>query len=50
MSHVAVVVVAAAVGAVVAGSRSYRAIAEWVADLPAESAVSLSIDAQRRPS
>ena len=48
--HAAVVVIAAAVCAVVAGSRSYTAIAEWVADLPSDAAVMLGIDAGRRPS
>jgi predicted transposase YbfD/YdcC len=48
--HAAVVVVAAAVCAVVAGSRSYTAIGEWVADLPSDTAVRLGIDADRRPS
>jgi DDE_Tnp_1-associated len=36
--------------AVVAGSRSYTAIAEWVADLPEQTAGLLGIDARRRPS
>ncbi|MER7283397.1 transposase family protein [Dactylosporangium sp. NPDC000244] len=44
------VVVTAAVCAVVAGNRSYTAIGEWVADLPADTAVLLGIDADRRPS
>src|SRR3954447_13744925 len=48
--HAAVVVIAAAICAVVAGSRSYTAIAEWVADLPGDTAVLLGIDADRRPS
>ena len=48
--HGAIVVVAAAVCAVVAGSRSYTAIGEWVADLPGDTAVLLGIDACRRPS
>ncbi|MFD0575004.1 ISAs1 family transposase [Dactylosporangium darangshiense] len=48
--HRLAVVVTAAVCAVVAGYRSYTAIAEWVADLPADTAVLLSIDAHRRPS
>src|SRR4051794_36730188 len=48
--HCAVVVIAAAVCAVVAGSRSYTAIAEWVADLPAETANVLGIEVDRRPS
>ncbi|MCM0673341.1 transposase family protein [Micromonospora phytophila] len=42
--------VAAAVWAVVAGYRSYAAIGEWVADLPADTAAALGIDADRRPS
>jgi predicted transposase YbfD/YdcC len=48
--HRLATVVAAAVCAVVAGYRSYAAIAEWVADLPAEAAARLGIDAARRPS
>lgn len=44
------VVVSAAICAVVAGYRSYTAIAEWVADLPADTAALLGIDANRRPS
>jgi predicted transposase YbfD/YdcC len=48
--HRLTVVVTAAVCAVVAGYRSYTAIAEWVADLPADTAVLLGIDADRRPS
>jgi predicted transposase YbfD/YdcC len=48
--HRLAVVVTAAVCAVVAGYRSYTAIAEWVADLPADTAVLLDIDADRRPS
>src|SRR4051794_6595432 len=48
--HHLVVVVTAAVCAVVAGYRSYTAIAEWVADLPADPAVILGIDVHRRPS
>ncbi|WP_172894136.1 ISAs1 family transposase [Micromonospora purpureochromogenes] len=48
--HRLVTVVAAAVCAVVAGYRSYTAIGEWVADLPADTAVLLGIDASRRPS
>jgi hypothetical protein len=43
-------VLTAAVCAVVAGYRSYTAIAEWVADLPAATAVLLGIDPDRRPS
>src|SRR5207248_11088302 len=48
--HRLTVVLTAAVCAVVAGYRSYTAIAEWVADLPAETAVLLGIDTDRRPS
>jgi len=48
--HGLAVVVAAAVCAVIAGYRSYTAIGEWVADLPAETAAALGIDAGRRPS
>jgi predicted transposase YbfD/YdcC len=43
-------VIAMAVCAVMAGYRSYTAIGEWVADLPAESAARLGIDPRRRPS
>ena len=48
--HRLTVVITAAVCAVVAGYRSYTAIAEWVQDLPASTAVLLGIDADRRPS
>jgi predicted transposase YbfD/YdcC len=48
--HALAVVVAAAICAVVAGYRSYTAIGEWVADLPAETATALGIEAGRRPS
>ncbi|MGA3488382.1 transposase family protein [Micromonosporaceae bacterium DT55] len=48
--HALVTVVAAAVCAVVAGYRSYPAIGEWVADLPADTAAVLGIDPGRRPS
>jgi predicted transposase YbfD/YdcC len=48
--HQLAVVVTAAVCAVVAGYRSYTAIGEWVADLPADTAVVLGIDTDRRPS
>ncbi|KHD73917.1 transposase, partial [Actinoplanes utahensis] len=44
------VVVIAAVCAVIAGSRSYTAIAEWVADVPATTARALGIAPDRRPS
>lgn len=44
------VVLTAAVCAVVAGYRSYTAIGEWVADLPADTAMLLGIDVDRRPS
>lgn len=44
------VVLTAAVCAVVAGYRSYTAIAEWVADLPTDTALLLGIDPDRRPS
>src|SRR3954454_22807062 len=47
--HRLTVVVPAAVCAVVAGYRSYTAIAEWVADLPDDTAGLLGIDADRRP-
>ncbi|MGS2620091.1 ISAs1 family transposase [Micromonospora sp. LZ34] len=48
--HRLVVVVTAAVCAVVAGYRSYTAIAEWVADVPAATALALGIAPDRRPS
>jgi predicted transposase YbfD/YdcC len=48
--HHLTVVLTAAVCAVVAGYRSYTAIAERVADVPADTAVLLGIDADRRPS
>ncbi len=48
--HRLAVVLTAAVCAVVAGSRSYTAIAEWVADLPEQTADLLGIDTRRRPS
>ena len=48
--HRLTVVVTAAVCAVVAGYRSYTAIAEWVADLPDDTAGLLGIDTARRPS
>jgi predicted transposase YbfD/YdcC len=48
--HALTVVVTAAVCAVVAGYRSYTAIAEWVADLPATTATAVGIDPNRRPS
>ena len=48
--HRLAAVLTAAVCAVVAGCRSYTAIAEWVADLPAGTAVLLGIDPDRRPS
>jgi hypothetical protein len=44
------VVITTAVCAVVAGYRSYTAIAEWVTDLPADTAMLLGIDRGRRPS
>ena len=44
------VVVSAAVCAVLAGYRSYTAIAEWVDDVPATIAFTLGIDPDRRPS
>jgi predicted transposase YbfD/YdcC len=43
-------VVTAVVCAVVAGYRSYTAIAEWVADVPDQTALVLGIAADRRPS
>jgi hypothetical protein len=50
MRHRLTAVVTAAVGAVVAGYRSDPAIAEWVADLPAATALALGIAPDRRPS
>jgi predicted transposase YbfD/YdcC len=44
------VVVTAAVCAVVAGYRSYTAIAEWVADVPDATVLALGIAPDRRPS
>ena len=46
--HRLVVVFTAAVCAVVAGYRSYTAIGEWVADLPADTAALLGIDPRQR--
>jgi predicted transposase YbfD/YdcC len=48
--HQLSVVVTAAVCAVVAGYRSYAAIAEWVADVPDTTVHALGIAADRRPS
>lgn len=49
--HRLTVVITTAVCAVVAGYRSYTAIAEWVTDLPADTAMLLGIDpGRRRPS
>ncbi|MEV0733601.1 ISAs1 family transposase [Polymorphospora sp. NPDC050346] len=48
--HQLTVVVTAAVCAVVAGYRSYAAIAEWVADVPATTALALGMTPDRRPS
>lgn len=50
MRHRLSVVVTAVVCAVVAGYRSYAAIAEWVADVPDETAQALGIvaDGARR--
>ncbi len=48
--HRLTVVVTAAVCAVVAGYRSYAAIAEWVADVPAATALALGMTPDRRPS
>jgi DDE_Tnp_1-associated len=48
--HRLATVVAAAVCAVLAGYRSYTAIGEWVADLPAQAAARLGIQPDRRPS
>ncbi|GID91404.1 hypothetical protein Adi01nite_08160 [Amorphoplanes digitatis] len=48
--HRLTVVVTAAVCAVVAGYRSYTAIAEWVADAPDTTAPALGIAPDRRPS
>jgi hypothetical protein len=41
--HPFIVVLAAVVCAVAAGSRSFVAIAEWVADLPADAATALGL-------
>jgi predicted transposase YbfD/YdcC len=48
--HRLTVVVSAAVCAVVAGCRSYAAIAEWVADAPGSTVAALGMDPHRRPS
>ena len=48
--HSLTVVVTAAVCAVVAGYRSYTAIAEWVADVPAATVLAVGIAPDRRPS
>ncbi|MGW5667126.1 transposase family protein [Micromonospora sp. NPDC003776] len=48
--HRLTVVVTATVCAVVAGYRSYTAIAEWIADVSAATAVALGIAPDRRPS
>src|SRR3954470_6703439 len=48
--HRLTVVVSAAVRAVLAGYRSYTAIAEWVDDVPAATALALGSDPDRRPS
>ena len=48
--HRLTVVVTAAVCAVVAGYRSYTAIAEWIADVPTATALALGISPDRRPS
>jgi predicted transposase YbfD/YdcC len=48
--HPMAVVVTAAICAVVAGYRSYTAIAEWVADVPDATVLALGIVPDRRPS
>src|SRR4051812_33625567 len=48
--HRLTVVVTAAVCAVVAGYRSSAAIAEWVADVPATTALAVGMNPDRRPS
>ncbi|MBQ1076852.1 ISAs1 family transposase [Micromonospora sp. C31] len=48
--HRLTVVVTAAVCAVVAGNRSCTAIAEWIADVPATTALALGMAPDRRPS
>jgi predicted transposase YbfD/YdcC len=48
--HRLTVVVSAAVCAVVAGNRSYTAVAEWIADVPAATALALGMAPDRRPS
>lgn len=50
MRHRLTVVIASAVCAVVAGYRSYTAIAGWIADVPAATALALGIAPDRRPS
>ncbi|GIE79386.1 ISAs1 family transposase [Actinoplanes philippinensis] len=48
--HRLTVVVVAAICAVIAGSRSYTAIGEWVADVPATTALALGFTPDRLPS
>jgi predicted transposase YbfD/YdcC len=48
--HRLTTVVAASMCAVVAGNRSYAAIAEWVIDLPEHAAATLGMQPERRPS
>jgi hypothetical protein len=48
--HRLLVVVSAAVCAVVAGCRSYTAIAKWIDDVPAATMLALGINPDRRPS
>jgi predicted transposase YbfD/YdcC len=48
--HQLTVVISAAVCAVLAGCRSYTAIAEWVADAPAATVTALGMNPDRRPS
>ncbi|MFB6398688.1 transposase family protein, partial [Polymorphospora sp. 2-325] len=48
--HPLTVVVTAAVCAVVAGYRSYTAIAEWIADVPDTTVLAVGIAPDRRPS
>lgn len=48
--HRLTTVVSAAVCAVLAGYRSYTAIAEWIADAPAATVAALGMDPHRRPS
>ncbi|MEU1493494.1 transposase family protein [Streptomyces sp. NPDC005775] len=50
MRHRLRVVVSTAVCAVMAGHRSYTAIAEWIKNVPAATMLALGINPDRRPS